>query len=70
MKLSVIYDSGLHANTLCTSQFVFVRSVPYDLSEFQALFHHVVYELLGSKVDHDIGEESHERLHKHAASER
>ena len=45
----------MHANTLCTSQFVFERSVPYVLSEFQALFHHVVSELLGSKVDHDIG---------------
>ena len=40
------------------------------MSEFQALFHHVVSELLGSKVDHDVGVESHLRLHTHAASER
>ena len=57
MKSSVIYDSCIHANTLCTSQFVFVRSVPYVLSEFQASFHHVVSELLGSNVDHDVGVE-------------
>ena len=56
-KLSVIYESGLQANTLCVSQFVFVRSVSYVLNEFQALFHHVVSELLGSKVDHDVGVE-------------
>ena len=35
--------------------FVFICSVLYVLSEFQVLFHHVVSELLGSKVDHDIG---------------
>ena len=57
MKLSVIYDSGMPANTLCTSQFVFERSVPYVLSEFQATCHHVVSELHGSKVDHDVGVE-------------
>ena len=30
-------------------------SVLYVLSEFQSVFHHVVSELLGSKVDHDVG---------------
>ena len=34
--------------------FVFICSVLYVLSEFQALFHHVVSELLWSRVDHDI----------------
>ena len=50
--------------------FDFVYSVFYVQSEFQALFHHVVSELLGSKVDHDVDVEWHERLHSHAASER
>ena len=60
----------MQANTLCASQFVFVRSVSYVLNEFQALFHHVVSELLESKVDHDVGVESHLQLHMHAAFER
>ena len=52
-----MFDSGMHANTLCTSQFVFKRSVPYVLSEFQAMCHHVISELHGSKVDNDVGVE-------------
>ena len=47
----------MHVNTVCAAQFVFVRSVPYVLREFQSVFHHVVSELHGSKVDHDIGVE-------------